>query len=269
MSESRSILIPSGHTISYLDQGQGRPVVLLHAFPLCKEMWGPQIEALSGKFRMVAPDLPGFGDSGGFEDDASVEAMAQTVAELLAALKLPRAVIGGLSMGGYVSLAFARLFPQLLSGLILADTKAAPDDEAGKEKRNEMIAFAHACGSRAVAEKMLPNLLAETSRTADPALARQVVAWGEAQSVSGLVNGLRALRDRPDSSPILPSISVPVLAIGGAADAITTPDIMRQMAAAIPAAKHALIPRAGHLSNLENPAAFNQALDEFLQELKP
>src|SRR5262249_15061174 len=130
-------------TLSYDDTGRGTPVVLLHGFPLSRAMWRPQVEALKDAYRVIAPDLPGFGGSAVLDGPSSVEAMADTVAYLLDHLQIREPVVlGGLSMGGYVALAFARRHPDRLRGLILADTRAEPDDAEGKANRDRMIALA-------------------------------------------------------------------------------------------------------------------------------
>ncbi|MBV9471190.1 MAG: alpha/beta fold hydrolase, partial [Abitibacteriaceae bacterium] len=152
--------ISAALTIKYEDVGQGSPVVLLHAFPLCRAMWQPQIDAISKEYRVLAPDLRGFGGTSAFEGTPSIEQMADDIVALLDALNIQEPVaLAGLSMGGYVALALARKYPQRLRALILADTRAEPDTAEGKAKRDEMIQLAESKGALAVAEQMAPNLL--------------------------------------------------------------------------------------------------------------
>lgn len=260
--------LPSGRKISYLDFGRGLPVVLLHAFPLAKEMWDLQINEFAEKYRMIVLDAPGFGETDPFPVAPSVEANADDANALLDALGIEGPVVlGGCSMGGYASLAFARKYPGRLRGLILADTKAEPDDEAGKIKRGEMIQLANEQGSDAVLEKMLPMLLAPLSRESRPEVVATVRALGTGQKVKTITNALTALRDRPDSRSVLADIRVPTLVIGGEHDVVCSPEVMGGMAAKITGAKHVVVPAAGHLANLEEPGIFNEALEQFLNKL--
>src|SRR5215213_5624185 len=146
--------------IAYEDQGAGPVVVLLHAFPLDSGMWRPQLGPLSERCRVIAPDLPGFGQSA-VSAGLTMDAIADVVAELLDHLGVnERVVVGGVSMGGYAALGFARLYPQRLRALILADTKADPDDEAARGNRDKMIQLATDQGPAAVLDQLLPKLLA-------------------------------------------------------------------------------------------------------------
>jgi len=261
-------LISSSLTIDYSDTGSGRPLVLLHAFPCTRELWAGQIAEFSGSLRVIAPNLRGFDGTSPFGDDVpSIETMAGDVAALLDNLKIEEPIIlGGLSMGGYTALAFARLFPERLAGLILADTKAEPDDDAGKAVRAQMIALARTNGGLAVAENFLPKLVGPATLAANGEPVALVRLWGGRQPVGTITGALAALRDRPDSLPYLAAIEVPTLVIGGELDPITPPLVMAGLAAAIPNARHVVIPGAGHLANLEQPEAFDGAVWEFLQQ---
>ncbi len=155
--------------LEYEDAGSGRPVVLLHAFPLARAMWHPQVEALRGRYRVLAPDLRGFGGSSPFTAAPSVETMADDVAALLDVLKVAEPVVlGGLSMGGYVALAFARRHPGRLRGLILADTRAEADSAEARANRDKTIAFARGHSAADVIEQMLPKLLGDRTRAEKP-----------------------------------------------------------------------------------------------------
>src|SRR5262245_2483567 len=145
--------------IAFEDRGTGTLVLLLHAFPLDSSMWKSQIADLASHYRVVAPNLPGFGGSA-ISAGLTVDSAADVVAELLDHLGVnERVIVCGLSMGGYVALAFARLYPQRLGGLILADTKADPDDDAGRAGRDKLIQLVTNRGPTALIEQLLPKLL--------------------------------------------------------------------------------------------------------------
>jgi 3-oxoadipate enol-lactonase len=257
-------------SLAYTDTAAGPTLVLLHAFPLDREMWKPQLAALAGTARVIAPDMPGFGRSALPPEPWSVESAADAVTGLLDTLGLTgRVVVGGLSMGGYVAMAFARKYPDRLAGLILADTRAEPDDAAGKENREKMIATARKQGAAAVVEAMLPKLLSDATRTNRPAVADAVKAIGSRQTAEGVAAGLAALRDRPDATPGLDQVSVPTLVLVGEHDAVTPPTLAAAMAGRVYGSDLVTIPNAGHLSNLENPEAFNAAVARFLAERAP
>ena len=256
-------------TVAYDDLGNGLPVVLLHAFPFDREMWAPQLGPLSAAgFRILAPDFPEFGNSTPGNDAFNIDRAADVVADFLEATKIPRAVLGGLSMGGYVAMAFARRHPNLLAGLILADTKAAPDDAAGRENRDNTIAAVKADGPAAVGESMLAKLLSDNTRKSKPdvvALAKKIATR---QTESAMIAALYALRDRPDAAPGLEKVAVPTLVLVGEFDTVTPPLAAARIAATVKGSELQHIPGAGHLSNIENPAAFNAALIAFLKKLK-
>jgi 3-oxoadipate enol-lactonase len=261
---------PTPHgALSYGDEGDGPPVVLLHAFPLARAMWRPQVEDLRGDYRIITPDLPGFGTSHGFAGTPSVEAMADAVADLLDQIPIAeRVVLGGLSMGGYVALAFARRYGDRLRGLILADTRSEPDNEEGRANRDKMIALASTGPPGAVIEQMMPRLLGPQTAEHRPEVAAEVRRIAADQHSAGIVAALRALRDRPDAGPWLGSIGVPTLVLVGRDDALTPPALAEPLAKGIPGARLVVLEGAGHLSNLERPEAFNAAVREFLVSLK-
>jgi pimeloyl-ACP methyl ester carboxylesterase len=254
-------------SIGFDDVGRGPAVVLLHAFPLSRLMWRPQVAALQDSWRVLAPDLRGFGDSRGFTGTPSVDQMADDVARVLDEAKVERAVVGGLSMGGYVALAFARRHAQRLRGLILADTKAEPDDEAARANRDRLIAFAATRTGTAVLEEMLPKLVSTATTASRPEVIDELRSIAGAQVAAGIVGALKALRDRPDARPGLDSIAVPALVIVGRDDALTPPALSEALAGRIRGSRLVVIDAAGHLSNLEQPARFNAAVRTFLEGL--
>jgi pimeloyl-ACP methyl ester carboxylesterase len=261
--------VATGCRVEYEDAGRGRPVVLLHAFPLAGAMWRPQKEALRADYRVVVPDLRGFGGTGAFTGTPSVELMADDVAALLDALGIREPVVlGGLSMGGYVALAFLRKHPGRLAGLILADTRAEADITEGKANRDRMILVAQHGTASNVIEQLLPRMVSSETQQQRPAVVEEVRRIASAQPTAGIVGALQAMRDRPDSTPWLAGIRVPTLVVGGGDDVVTPPATAEALAAAIPGARLATIQGAGHLANLEQPEAFTAAVRTFLQSLR-
>lgn len=236
------------------------PVLLLHAFPLRAAMWEPQRTAL-GSRKILTPDFPGFG--GRAPAATELDGFAQAALDQMDAARIDRAVVVGLSMGGYVAFRLHALVPERLAGLVLADTKAGADDEAGRLKRTDQAARARNEGVGWL-EELLPALLGQTSRDTRPEVVATVRAMLEDADPEGVARALEAMRGRPDSTPYLAEIQVPVLVLVGEEDTLTPVDEARQMVDRIPDARLAVITRAGHLSNLEAPAAFNEELLRFL-----
>jgi pimeloyl-ACP methyl ester carboxylesterase len=227
-------------------------------------MWLPQVEALRDVYRVIAPDLPGFGDSPP-SVSASIDAFADAVAAHLDDKEITGPVtVGGLSMGGYVALAFARRHPARLAALVLADTKAEADDATARANRDRMIVLASSQPASAVVEQMLPKLLGPVTQRDNPEVVAAVRQLGSAQKPETIVAALKALRDRPDATPGLKDVKVPALVIVGQDDAITPPDVARKLADGLPRARLAVIDKAGHLANAEQPGAFNDVLMAFL-----
>ncbi len=250
-------VIISGAKLFYRDEGEGQPLLLIHAFPLNSMMWESQIAALAPSMRVIAPDLPGFGHSNYASGDSSLDRYADTLISLLDHLEIDHAAIAGLSMGGYTALALLRRHPQRISALVLADTKAGADSDEAKAKRAENAEIAMSQGQAALAERLLPTLL---SPAAPAQLIDQVRELIRANSREGIAAALRAMARRPDSSDLLAGITVPTAVIVGERDTVTPLAEAEKLVAAIPGASLSVIPGAGHLSNLEQPEAFNQAL---------
>jgi 3-oxoadipate enol-lactonase len=245
--------------LAYESVGSGPVLVLVHAFPFDSRMWRKTAATLASQRRVITPDMRGFGlsdlGSGGF----SIADLADDVAALLDALKLPAATVGGMSMGGYVALAFARRHRDRLKSLILADTKAAADTPEARQGRETAITLVEQQGVPALLEKQISRLL---SASASDSLRAEVRALG-AQPPDAVIAAIRALRDRPDRTAELPEIAVPTLVVVGSEDGLSPPAEAQLMAAAMPDARVAEIPGAAHLSNLENPNAFAAALAGF------
>ena len=241
------------------------PVVLLHAFPLSADMWRPQLARVPDEFRFLAPDLRGFG-FGAPETASSMDEMADGVLEWLEALGIDTAVIGGLSMGGYVTFALWRKARERFSAMVLADTRATADTEQGRAARAKMLETVKDKGVTAVADEMLPKLLGETSkreRQLDPQL-REIILRNHEEGVGAAIE---AMRDRPDATPLLAAIDVPALVLVGEEDTLTPPSDSEALHAGIRGSRLVRLPRAGHISNLEVPDEFSTALNDFLVSL--
>lgn len=251
-------------TLTFQDRGSGATVVFLHGFPFDSAMWRPQLDSLAASHRVLVPDLPGFGGSPAI-GAWTIDGVAKTIADWLDAIGVKEPIaLAGLSMGGYLALSFTRQFPHRLRKLILADTKADPDDAQAKEGRNAMIALVNSKGSAAVASAMLPKLVGNRAKVRDAALLERVHAMMSRQCPCTVAAAIAALRDRPDATSGLLSIAVPTLVVVGAEDALTPVEKSQFLAGKIPGAKLEVIEGAGHLSNLESPARFNAALSAFL-----
>ena len=253
--------------VRYLEAGSGWPVVLLHAFPFSADMWRPELERVPEGWHFIAPDLRGFGPDGAAPvgtEKVTLDDMAEDVGSLLDHLKIETAVIGGLSMGGYVTFALFRSEPERFTGMILADTKAEADTPEGREGRRKMIEVAHARGPAGVADAMLPKLLGATSKARRPALVPQVRQMIESQRVESIVAAIEAMMARPDSRPDLPRISCPALVVVGDEDELTPPADAERMQNDISRSRLVVLPEAGHLSSLEVPDGFTLAQSDFL-----
>ena len=248
--------------ISFDEAGDGPPLVLLHAFPQTRKMWQPQLKDLSRDFRLLCPDLPGFGDSRS-SSTCSIDGMADGIAAWLKSLGIEKAIIGGVSMGGYVALALARRHSELLRGLILASTRADADSEEARAGRETMIAFAREHSAREVFEKMAPRLFSEATWREQPQLIEQAARIAEPIPSSTITATLQALRDRPDARPSLPQIAVPTLILIGDEDVVSPLESAREMAAAIPNAQLQVLVGAGHFTHMEAAEAWSQAVHEW------
>ena len=259
------IVSVSGARIAYDDFGSGEPVVFLHAFPLNRTMWAPQTSALAAEWRCLTIDTRGFGESTA-SAPFGVDRYADDVVAVLDHAGVSQATIVGLSMGGYVAFALWRRAPDRVRALVLADTRATADAPDAIVRRRELIALARSNGVNAVADRQLIGLLGKTTRDHRPEVEATARAISESATVDGIVGALEALIARPDSTATLPTIVVPTLFIAGEEDVITPPKEARAMHDAVLGSRLEILSRAGHLSNLEAPAAFNIVLSEFLRE---
>jgi 3-oxoadipate enol-lactonase len=254
-----------GIEMAYTDRGQGQPLVLLHGFPLDRRVWDDCCALLENQYRVITPDLRGFGQTA-FGGPFTIRSLADDVRELLIALDALPCILGGLSMGGYVALAFAEAFASDLNGLILIDTKSAADSTEAKQSRQQMSDLTRSGGSTAVASQMFPKMIAPASRGS--AAAAKLLAIMEGCPALTIEHALAAMRDRADYTPMLARQEAPVLIVVGAEDAIASPAIARAMHEATPNSRLAIIPAAGHMAPIEQPAAFAEAVTDRLQGRK-
>jgi 3-oxoadipate enol-lactonase len=250
-----------GTRLHYQDTEHGKDVVLLlHAFPLHSGMWARQIAALAPRHRVIAPDYPGLGKTPPNPEPTTMEALAGQVLGLLAAARVERAAVVGLSMGGYLAFELYRQRPGLFRGLALCDTRAGADTPEGAAGRETFARNAVEKGLHWVADEMTPKLLKPQP---DPAAVREVRSLIGQGTPAGVAAAQRGMARRPDSGPTLATIACPTLVVVGAEDTLTPPPEAEKMAAGIKRARLVTIPGAGHLPCLENAPAFNQALLEF------
>jgi pimeloyl-ACP methyl ester carboxylesterase len=282
----------NGSAIHYQKKGSGPLLVLLHAFPADARMWSAQFDELSSRFRVITPDFPGFGKSPG-NAPFTVPSMAEDIHEFL--LSVARAsspcldplrpneredgvepntgrmpvplVLGGLSMGGYVAMNYAKMFPGDLHGLILADTKDAADNAEQRENRNRMIEVVRTKGSPAIAEMMIGKMLSPDTAAHRSGIVKSLRNMMESCPAATIEHALAALRDRPDMSEELAKITVPTLILVGDADAITPPGIAQAMREKIRGSKLEVIPGAGHMSAMEQPTLVTRAIGRFMERI--
>ena len=258
-----------GIELAYDDTGAGLPLVLLHGFPFNRSLWREQAEALGDTYRVIKPDLRGHGETGVTKGAATMEEMARDVAALLDELGVERAALGGLSMGGYVAFEFYRLFPRRVSALILADTRPQADTEEAKRNRAELAERARREGMRAVADAMLPKLLARATHEGRPEIVGRVREMILTTDPEGAAAALAGMAGRRDQTELLADIKAPALILVGSEDQITPPSDAELMHREIRDSRLEVIAGAGHVSNLEGADDFNRALRNFLDGLRP
>jgi 3-oxoadipate enol-lactonase len=254
--------------LEFNDRGTGPAVLLIHGYPLCRKMWLPQEEALARSgYRVVCPDLPGFGESPLRSGRPSISSYADSLIALLDKLGIGKTVTVGMSMGGYVLLNLLERYPERLRGAVFLVTRAAADDPAGKEKRTVLAAEVGHGNKRIVSETFAKVLFAADTPKQKPELVAMVREWMESTSDQGLVGGLLAMRDRDDYVEKLAGFTLPSLVVGAELDNAVPIEHTRTLARLLPAAEMEIIPGAGHMVNLEQPERFNKVLVEFLQGL--
>lgn len=265
---ARGALSVRGIEVAYDEAGRGEAFVLLHGFPFDRSMWREQSEFLSASFRVIAPDLRGLGETPlGDVAAATMDEMAEDLAALLDALNVGRAVLGGLSMGGYVAFEFLRRFPGRVRALVLADTRPQADDDDGRRAREENARKVLREGMRPLVDSMLPKLLSASTRERRADVVKRVSAMMLAVRPEGAAAALRGMAVRRDQTELLSRIDAPTLILVGTEDAITPPSDASAMAAKIRGARLVRVEGAAHLSNVERPEEFNRALSNFVSSL--
>lgn len=253
------------NNLAYDEEGTGLPVVLIHGFPLNRKMWRPQVESLARSgYRVICPDLQGFGESRLPGQRMTMSLYADAVIRLLDSLDIDKAVIGGMSMGGYVLFNLVERYPERLLGVMFLVTRAAADDAVAREKRSLLATEVEAGNLRAVPDAFVTVLFAPQTPQENPELVSEVRQWMESTPEQGVVAGLLAMRDRGDYVERLDKFNVPALVVGAELDLAVPPEHARVLAAGLPDAKLKIIADAGHMANLERPEPFNKALCEFL-----
>ena len=252
---------------AYDDVGVGHAVVLIHGYPFNRSLWTEQAEALTSRFRVVTPDLRGFGESDSSEGPVTMNRMAQDVAKLMDHMGIEQAVIGGLSMGGYVALAFVKQFPSRVKALVLADTRAQADTEEGKQTRVQQAEKALSEGMAGIADAMLPKLLTPDTVSKRPEVVKRVRDMMLKTKPQGAASALLGMAERDDQSEFISTIRVPTMIVVGREDALTPLADSEQMQSKIAPSRLVVIENAGHVSNLEQTEQFNFALVRFLDRV--
>jgi len=253
--------------IAYTDTGIRPPILMVHGYPFNRTLWDEQVEALSSRHRVIAPDLRGFGESDAAPGTATMNLMARDLALLLNHLGIVRAAVCGLSMGGYVALALYKQLPSRVRALVLADTRAQADTEDAKQTRFQQAEKALSEGMAGIADAMLPKLLTPETVSKHPEVVKRVRDMMLKTKPEGAAAALRGMAERDDQTELLAKITVPVLILVGAEDAITPVADSEKMHAAISGSHLVVLENAGHVSNIERTEQFNDALLSFLKEL--
>ncbi len=247
--------------------GSGHPVVFLHAFPLSRKMWTPNLPALSKSCLCVSVDLPGFGESFLNRDACSMEFMADEVIQTLDFLDIQgKVAVVGVSMGGYVAFQLIGKYPNRIDALGLVSTRATPDTPVARAKRMENIRFIREKGTAPFVENMINGVFAPATYKNNPDCVKSARQWMEECRPEAVISALFGMAERPDSTPLLDTIQVPALVVAGAQDKLSPAREMKEMAGKIPHSQFHEIPDAGHLLSLEHPQIFNRLLLDFLQQ---
>jgi 3-oxoadipate enol-lactonase len=265
----------NGLSMAYDDQGEGIPMVCIHGYPLNRQIWRPQWEGLASSARVVAPDLRNHGDSFVRENNIpltavhSMDLLAEDLAHLFDFINVRQPVIiNGLSMGGYVALAFFRQYPSRVRGLILTATRARPDSDGEKGNRLKAIQLAETQGVRPIVDGMLQRLVSPKTVSEKPGLVDRIREVMMSSTVEGVVGDLKGMMDRLDARPLLPTIHIPVLILVGTDDQIIPLEEAEAMNEKIPNSRLEMIRDAGHLLNMEQPEMYNRVVRDFIGSLE-
>jgi pimeloyl-ACP methyl ester carboxylesterase len=259
-----------GIEMAYDDEGAGPSVLLLHGYPFNRSLWREQAEFLSERYRVITPDLRGLGETGRADEAAAtMDEMARDVAALLEHLDVRRAVVGGLSMGGYVALAFYRRFPLRARALVLSDTRPQSDTDEARRNRAEQAQTILNDGMEAIADGFLTKVLTPATLAGRPAVVARVRRMITSTDPHGAAAALHGMAARTDHTDFLPLILAPALIVVGSEDKLTPPEDAELMHREIRGSRLEIIEGAAHVSNIEQPAQFNRALADFLHTLQP
>ena len=257
----------NGVSLAVEVRGKGPAVLLVHGYPLDRTLWAAQLAGLDG-YRLIAPDLRGLGLSDAPDLGYSMPTYADDLAALLEALQVDEVVLVGLSMGGYVAFEFLRRHRERVRALVLFDTRADADAPDVRRARDQQSSLAREQGAAAIAEHMLPRMLAPGAAQSMPSVVERVRGMMLGAPVAGIAGALAAMRDRTDSTALLATLDdLPTMVVVGEEDAMTPVDLARAMASAVPGARLEVIAGAGHLPPLEAPADVNAVLLDFLKSL--
>jgi pimeloyl-ACP methyl ester carboxylesterase len=259
-------LLPDGLEIAYDEAGSGIALLLVHGWPHDRSLWAGQMSGLATSARCLAPDLRGFGAStvGG---PYTIDQYADDLAAFLSTLGISRAVVCGLSMGGYVAFSLLRRHPALVRALVFSDTRATADTAAARENRMRLITLIESEGMEELATRQVERMVGASTLERQPRLVEVVRGMMASTPAAGAIGGQRAMADRVDSTELLATIEIPSLVVGGVEDVLTPPDELRALAASIAGSRIELLERCGHVCPLERPAAFNHVMSEFLRAL--
>ncbi|QWV97771.1 alpha/beta hydrolase [Geomonas nitrogeniifigens] len=254
--------------LAYDDVGTGPVLMLIHGFPLNRQMWQPQLTPIAeAGFRVIAPDLRGFGASDAPAGGYSMDLFADDIVGLLDALDIEKAVVGGMSMGGYVLLNLMERYPDRVRAACFIATRANADDEAGRARRSAMAAEAERLGANPVIKIFAELLFATETAERNPELIALVTSWMRNAAPKGLAGGLLAMRDRKDYVEDLKSFQLPSLVLAGAEDRAAPLEVAKVLIDGLPGCKSRIIDKAGHMLNMEQPEIFNKTLIDFLNSV--
>jgi pimeloyl-ACP methyl ester carboxylesterase len=246
--------------ISYVEAGQGPPLILIHAFPTDKRLWSAQLEGLKNSFHVIAIDLLGFGQSIPVDGKAiAMSDYADEVKGLIDQLRIPKAIIGGESMGGYIALSFFEKYPNAVLGLVLSDTQAIPDSDITKAKRETMARFVLEHGTAQLIADFMPKALTSEAPATTHQFLQNIL---ESQPASAMASSLRGMALRKDYSNLLANTSLPILILAGDQDGLISPQQSEHMHQLAKNSKFKIIKQAAHLSSLEQPQQWNQAVTD-------
>lgn len=251
--------------LHYVDEGKGKPVVLIHGFPFDHHLWDNQVNVLSRTNRVIAPDLRGFGESDHPDDIYTMTQYAADIIALLDLLQIKKAVIGGLSMGGYVALAIAEQFPERMEGLILSNTRSAKDTAAVRQNRYNTIEKINYDGTEFLVEDMVQKVLSKKTLNQNSGVVEFVENMMRRQDAVGMKGALAGMAQRKDRTFILNTIQVPVIVINGKKDSLISVIEAKRMVRELSVGHLEVIPGSGHLSNLEQPEKYNDILKRFIE----